>query len=100
MSMNNQGRPSGSGEAFPASIATISGDRGLDHEEGLIFELGHGATGVDLPDVQISESRLGGARRSGAPAGSRPDRSLRDAVEADVEVAPVLQRGSGRDPFR
>ncbi len=44
MSMNNQGRPSGAGEAFPASIATISGDRGLDHEEALIFELGHGAT--------------------------------------------------------
>jgi glycine dehydrogenase subunit 2 len=76
MSMNNQGRPSGSGEAFPASIATISGDRGLDHEEGLIFELGHGATGVDLPDVQISESRLGGARRSGAiglPGLSEPE---------------------------
>src|ERR1700754_11848 len=65
MSMNNQGRPSSAGEAFPASIATISGDRGLDHEEALIFELGHGATGVDLPDVQISESRLGGMRRKG-----------------------------------
>ena len=76
MSMNNQGRPSGSGEAFPASIATISGDRGLDHEEGLIFELGHGATGVDLPDVQISENRLGGARRNGAiglPGLSEPE---------------------------
>ena len=76
MSMNNQGRPSGSGEAFPASIATISGDRGLDHEEGLIFELGHGATGVDLPDVQISDARLGGARRKdaiGLPGLSEPE---------------------------
>lgn len=65
MSMNNQGRPTGTGEAGSSGIATISGDRGLDHEEGLIFELGHGATGVDLPDVQIAETRLGGMRRKG-----------------------------------
>ena len=65
MSMNNQGRPTGTGETSATGIATISGDRGLDHEEALIFELGHGATGVDLPDVQISESRLGGMRRKG-----------------------------------
>ena len=55
MSMNNQGRPSGAGEAFPASIATISGDRGLDHEESLIFELGHGAIGVDRCHVSLSD---------------------------------------------
>ena len=76
MSMNNQGRPTSSGEAFPASIATISGDRGLDHEEGLIFELGHGAIGVDLPDVKVSETRLGGMRRKGAiglPGLSEPE---------------------------
>jgi glycine dehydrogenase subunit 2 len=76
MSMNNQGRPSGAGEAFPHHIATISGDSGLDHEEALIFELGHNATGVDLPDVQISDSRLGGARRNGAiglPGLSEPE---------------------------
>jgi glycine dehydrogenase subunit 2 len=65
MSMNNQGRPTGTGEAFPASIATISGDRGLDHEEALIFELGHGAVGVDLPDVKVADARLGGMRRKG-----------------------------------
>ena len=41
MSMNNQGRPSSAGEAFPASIATISGDRGLDHEEPLIGPRSH-----------------------------------------------------------
>src|SRR5471032_3182057 len=76
MSMNNQGRPSDAGEAFPASIATISGDRGLDHEEGLIFELGHGAVGVDLPDVKVSDDRLGGARRKaaiGLPGLSEPE---------------------------
>ena len=77
MSMNNQGRPSGAGEAFPASIATISGDRGLDHEEQLIFELGRdGVTGVDLPLVQIADTRLGGVRRKGAiglPGLSEPE---------------------------
>ena len=76
MSMNNQGRPSGAGEAFPASIATISGDRGLDHEEALIFELGHGACGVDLADVKVGDERLGGMRRKGTvglPGLSEPE---------------------------
>jgi len=76
MSMNNQGRPTSSGEAFLASIATISGDRGLDHEEALIFELGHGATGVDLPDVKVPDARLGGQRRKsaiGLPGLSEPE---------------------------
>ena len=81
MSMNNQGRPSDAGEAFPASrsinsFGTISGDRGLDHEEALIFELGHGAIGVDLPDVKVGDERLGGARRKGAiglPGLSEPE---------------------------
>ena len=76
MTMNNQGRPSGAGEAFPASIATISGDRGLDHEEPLIFELGHGASGVDFPDVKVADDRLGGMRRKdriGLPGLSEPE---------------------------
>src|SRR3954466_11453054 len=74
MSMNNQGRPTAPGEAnrrrptapgtvAPEELATISGDRGLHHEEALIFELGHGAVGVDLPDVKVGEDRLGGLRR-------------------------------------
>ena len=57
MSMNNQGRPTdpnrrqpiAPGTVTPEELATISGDRGLDHEEALIFELDHGAVGVDLP---------------------------------------------------
>jgi glycine dehydrogenase subunit 2 len=65
MSMNNQGRPSGAGEAGQSGLATISGDRGLDHEEALIFELGHGAVGVDLADVKVSDDRLAGLRRKG-----------------------------------
>jgi glycine dehydrogenase subunit 2 len=72
MSMNNQGRPTGTGEAFPASIATISGDRGLDHEEALIFELGHGASGVDLPDVKVSEAVCAAKARSVFPVSANP----------------------------
>jgi glycine dehydrogenase subunit 2 len=72
MSMNNQGRPSGAGVGAGAGaastdeIATLSGDRGLDHEERLIFELGRDrVSGVDLPDVTVGEDRLGGMRRKG-----------------------------------
>src|ERR1700744_2017155 len=66
MTMNNQGRPTAPGTIEANELPTISGDRGLDHEEGLIFELGRaGMTGVDVPDVQMSEARLGGQRRMG-----------------------------------
>jgi glycine dehydrogenase subunit 2 len=83
MAMNNQGRPSsvevgdaGAGAGQTSGIVTISGDRGLDHEEKLIFELGHGAVGVDLPDVKVADDRLGGMRRKGAvglPGLSEPE---------------------------
>src|ERR1700743_2199562 len=79
MSMNNQGRPTGAGEptrrrtVAPEELTTISGDRGLDHEEALIFELGHGAVGVDLPHVQISEDRLGRRGEIGLPGLSEPE---------------------------
>jgi len=66
VSLNSQGRPTSAGSGESASPATISGDRGLDHEEKLIFELSHGAVGVDLPDVKVSGDRLGGMRRKGA----------------------------------
>ena len=47
-------------------LPTISGDRGLDHEEKLIFELGRpGMSGVDIPQVQIGDARLAGQRRKG-----------------------------------
>jgi glycine dehydrogenase subunit 2 len=75
--MNNQGRPTAATTTPAAASATISGDRGLDHEEGLIFELGRdGMTGVDLPQTQVSESRLGGQRRKnaiGLPGLSEPE---------------------------
>ena len=77
MTMNNQGRPSAPGTSDNHELPTISGDRGLDHEEPLIFEIGRdGMTGVDLPNVQISDTRLGGVRRRqpiGLPGLSEPE---------------------------
>src|SRR3954449_163814 len=75
--MNTEGRPSAPGAAESNTLPTISGDRGLDHEEPLIFELGReGVAGVDVPQVQLSEKRLGGLRRRGAiglPGLSEPE---------------------------
>jgi glycine dehydrogenase subunit 2 len=66
MSMNNQGRPTSSGSVNENELPTISGDRGLQHEVSLIFELGRpGMTGVDLPEVQMTDKRLSGLRRKG-----------------------------------
>jgi glycine dehydrogenase subunit 2 len=64
--MNKQGRAT-TGVAHDYGVfETISGDRGLDHEEPLIFELGRaGKCGVDLPEPAIKHDRLGGLRRRG-----------------------------------
>jgi len=46
---------------------TVSGNKGLDVEEPLIFELDKGGrSAVDLPDVPAHTDRLGGLRRKGA----------------------------------
>jgi glycine dehydrogenase subunit 2 len=48
-------------------INTISGHRGLNHEEPLIFELDSpGQSGVDLPDLPETTSRLDGLERTSA----------------------------------
>ncbi|MGB8600826.1 MAG: aminomethyl-transferring glycine dehydrogenase subunit GcvPB [Rhizomicrobium sp.] len=65
---------------------TFSGDKGLDHEEGLIFEIARdGASGVDLPDTGISDARLGGVRRKG-PIGL-PGLSEPEAVRHYVRLS-------------
>jgi glycine dehydrogenase subunit 2 len=75
--MNNQGRPTAPTASHDQGIPTISGDRGLDHEEALIFELGRqGMTGVDLPDTTVVDARLAGLRRNspvGLPGLSEPE---------------------------
>ncbi|MGH6888694.1 MAG: aminomethyl-transferring glycine dehydrogenase subunit GcvPB [Rhizomicrobium sp.] len=75
--MNIVGRPTGSGDAGALSRQTISGDRGLDHEEPLLFELGRpGLSGVDIAQTDLNEDRLGGLRRKaaiGLPGLSEPE---------------------------
>ena len=65
--MNAIGRSTEAGAPEKTGVETISGHRGLDHEEKLIFEIGRtDVTGVDLPDVTIPQDRLGGLARKGA----------------------------------
>ncbi len=75
--MNKQGRPTHGAAGDHAHFETISGDRGLDHEEPLLFEIGRlGKCGVDLPETELKHDRLGGLRRRGAiglPGLSEPE---------------------------
>jgi glycine dehydrogenase subunit 2 len=54
-------------KADPRAEATVSGNRGLQMEEPLLFEQGApGRCGVDLPEPPTVADRLGAARRKGA----------------------------------
>ena len=62
--MNVQGRPTPPDAPDIAAPKTISGHRGLDHEEPLIFEIGRAhVTGVDLAEIILPQDRLGGLAR-------------------------------------
>jgi glycine dehydrogenase subunit 2 len=53
-------------KAAPERVATLSGNRGLEIEEPLIFEQDSpGHCGVDLPEPPSFEARLGGLERRG-----------------------------------
>ncbi|HEX3861055.1 MAG TPA: aminomethyl-transferring glycine dehydrogenase subunit GcvPB [Stellaceae bacterium] len=57
---------SGKPAADAAPVATISGNRGLQIEEPLLFEQDSpGRSGVDLPPVPLGKSRLAGLERRG-----------------------------------
>ena len=77
MTMNTQGRPTQPAAPTNSAAPTFSGDRGLDHEEPLIFERGRlDVSGVDLPDPKPTPSRLGGLERKspiGLPGLSEPE---------------------------
>ena len=66
MTMNTQGRPSTPGEAgSSAGRKTFTGNRGLEQNEPLIFEIGSAENcGVDLPEPANVAARLGGLRRN------------------------------------
>ncbi|WP_409147934.1 aminomethyl-transferring glycine dehydrogenase subunit GcvPB [Pseudoxanthobacter sp. M-2] len=76
--MNTQGRPTRPAEAeADTPVATFTGNRGLQIEEALIFEIGRpDVTGVDLPPAPKAASRLGKhARRAplGLPGLTEPE---------------------------
>jgi glycine dehydrogenase subunit 2 len=65
MSQGRTSRPSAHSAA--GGTSTFTGNRGLQIEEPLIFEIGaDGRTGVDLPEPRAVTSRLGGLERQGA----------------------------------
>jgi len=76
--MNTQGRPTQPDAATGAApLETFTGNRGLQIEEPLIFEVGRPeTTGVDLPAAPAHASRLGGHARTapiGLPGLSEPE---------------------------
>ncbi len=77
MTMNNQGRPTGAGEATETNVKTFTGNKALQIEEALSFEINsYQQTGVDLPDPKAKNNRLGGLDRNtqiGLPGLSEPE---------------------------
>ncbi len=78
MSMNRQGRPSApAGEGGTTDRQTFTGNKGLQIEEPLIFEIGTTETsGVDIDEAEGITPRLGGLDRNeaiGLPGLSEPE---------------------------
>ncbi len=77
MTMNTQGRPTASGVANSNAQSTFTGNKGLQIEEALSFEIGRlDITGVDLPEAPKVKPRLGKHARKGEmgiPALSEPE---------------------------
>jgi glycine cleavage system P protein (glycine dehydrogenase) subunit 2 len=76
LSQDRKGRPAGAAPGAARAVATISGNRGLQIEEPLIFEQHKdGRTGVDLPAPPCVSPRLGALKRQhpiGLPGLSEP----------------------------
>ena len=77
MTLNSQGRPTRPNENATSAVQTFTGNKALQIEEGLIFEIGDfDGTGVDLPEPQDTPNRLGGLERTspiGLPGLSEPE---------------------------
>ncbi len=75
--MNAQGRPSRPDNIAATDAPTFTGNKALQIEEDLIFEVGDFAgTGVDFPEPDGAPSRLGGLERDapiGLPGLSEPE---------------------------
>jgi glycine dehydrogenase subunit 2 len=65
--MNSQGRPTRPVESAASETRTFTGNRGLDIEEPLLFEIGRDQTsGVDIEEPPAHADRLGPHARRGA----------------------------------
>ena len=77
MSMNNQGRPTTPEETAASASPTFTGNKALQIEEALSFEIGDTErTGVDLPEPTGSVDRLDGLHRDtaiGLPGLTEPE---------------------------
>lgn len=76
MSMNKAGRPTSAQGGQSSDHPTFTGNKALQIEEPLIFEVGDvGKTGVDFPDPEPHEMRLGGLERQkiGLPGLTEPE---------------------------
>jgi glycine dehydrogenase subunit 2 len=75
--LNRQGRSTEAGEGEPLTQQTFTGNRALQIEEALLFEIGRTeTTGVDLDTPHASANRLGGLERVapiGLPGLSEPE---------------------------
>jgi glycine dehydrogenase subunit 2 len=75
--LNNQGRPTSPAAANANARPTFTGNKGLQIEEPLSFEIGrHDITGVDLPAPKQVAPRLGDLKRRspiGIPGLSEPE---------------------------
>ncbi len=76
--MNREGRATApTAQGSEGAVATFTGNRGLDIEEPLIFEVGSGeVTGVDIDLPEAPENRLGALARKqgiGLPGLSEPE---------------------------
>jgi glycine dehydrogenase subunit 2 len=103
MSSNRQGRPTAPTPAAGSTskgVHTFTGNRGLDHEEALIFERRGSTTktGVDLVEATIDGKRLAGLERSapiGLPGLSEPEtmrhyvRLSRNNYAIDAGIYPL-----------
>ena len=83
--LNDQGRPTSPAAANSAAAhETFTGNRGLQIEEPLLFEIGrHDVTGVDLPDAAEGEIA---PRRARAQDADRPSRPLRAGDDAPLRA--------------
>ena len=97
--MNKQGRPTTGTAHGHTDFATISGNRGLDHEEPLLFELGRpGKCGVDLPEPELdhAEREIAHAGLIVGPGEQPPEAEIllaqRDLAAMLVRVQPKKLR--------